>query len=61
MVDFPQTPLPEVNHRALTCMFQLYERQATKFSGMEKQGYSQLLARGRKGKKGNSYHYLDKC
>ena len=32
---FPQTPLPEVNHRALTCVLQLYERQATEFSGME--------------------------
>ena len=48
---FPQTPLPEVNHRALTCVLQLYERQATKFPGMEKQGYSRLLAWGRKGEK----------
>ena len=48
---FPQTPLPEVNHRAPTCVLQLYERQATKFPGMEKQGYSRLLAWGRKGEK----------
>ena len=48
---FPQTPLPEVNHRALTCVLQLYERQATKFPGMEKQGYSRLLAWGAKRRK----------